>query len=92
MVLKKKVTECPNNSDASEDLEIAVLAYFPSQESTSLGNVEYHAVESSVVTLVNPHPTEGSLATSAARKWGNANTFQLKLAPRLRNMPVGMVI
>ena len=49
-VQKKKVTERPNNSDASEDLEIveiqaAVPAYFPSQESTSLGNVEYHAVE-----------------------------------------------
>ena len=42
-VQKKKVTERPNNSDASEDLEIAVPAYFPSQESTSLGDVEYYA-------------------------------------------------
>ena len=69
-VQKKKVTELPNNSDASEDLEIAVPAYFPSQESTSLGNVEYYAVESSVASLVNPHSTEGSSATSAARKSG----------------------
>ena len=69
-VQKKKVTERPNNSDASEDLEIAVPAYFPSQESTSLGNVEYYAVESSVASLVNPHSTEGSSATSAARKRG----------------------
>ena len=69
-VQKKKVTERPNNSDASEDLEIAVPAYFPSQESTSLGDVEYYAVESSVASLVNPHSTEGSSATSAARKRG----------------------
>ena len=73
-VQKKKVTERPNNSDASEDLEIveiqpAVPAYFPSQESTSFGNVKY-AVESSIASLVNPHSTEGSLATSAARKRG----------------------
>ena len=57
-----------------QDLEIveiqSALAYFPSQESNSLGNVEYHAVESSVASLANPHATEGSLATSAARKHG----------------------
>ena len=53
-----------------EDLEIAVPAYFPGQESTSLGDVEYYAVESSVASLVNPNSTEGSSATSAARKRG----------------------
>ena len=67
---KKNVTERPNNCDATEDLEIAVPAYFPSQEGTSLGDVEYYAVESSVASLVNPHSTEGSSATSAAKKPG----------------------
>ena len=67
-VQKKKVTEHPNNSDATEDLEITVPAYFPSQESTSLGDVECYAVESSGASLVNPHSTEGSSATLAARK------------------------
>ena len=69
-VQKKNVTELPNNCDATEDLEIAVPAYFPSQESTSLGDVEYYAVESSVASLVNLHSTEGSSASSAARKRG----------------------
>ena len=74
-VQKKKVTEPPNNSDATEDLEITVPAYFPSQASTSLGDaslgdVECYAVESSVASLVNPHSTEGSSATLAAKKRG----------------------
>ena len=69
-VQKKKVTERPKNPDASKDLEIAVPAYFPNQESTPLDNFEYYAVESSVASLVNPNSTEGSSGTSAARKLG----------------------
>ena len=91
-VQKKKVTERPNNSDASEDLEIAVPAYFPSQESTSLGNVEYYAVESSVASLVNPHSNEGSRLLQQQENVENTDTIRLKHAPRLRNMPVRMVI
>ena len=82
-VQKKKVTERPNNSDASEDLEIAVPAYFPSQESTSLGNVEYYAVESSVASLVNPHSNEGSSATSAARKRGKYRHYSAETCAKI---------
>ena len=82
-VQKKKVTERPNNSDASEDLEIAVTAYFPSQESTSLGNVEYYAVESSVASLVNPHSNEGSSATSAARKRGKYRHYSAETCAKI---------
>ena len=74
-VQKKKVTERPNNSDASEEIQPAVPAYFPSQESTSMGNVEYHAVESSVASLLNPHSTDGSSATSAARNRGKYQLY-----------------
>ena len=57
-VQKKNITERTNHSDVSEDLEIVEIqsapAYFPSQ-----GNVEYHAVESSVASLgtcpIHPH-------------------------------------
>ena len=69
-VQNKKVSENSNNSDASEKIQPAVSVYFPSQDSTCLGNAEYHTVELSVASLVNPHSTEGSLATSAARKRG----------------------
>ena len=82
-VQKKKVTERPNNSDASEDLEIAVPAYFPSQERTSLGNVEYFAMESSVVSLVNPHSNEGSSTTSAARKRGKYQHYSAETCAKI---------
>ena len=86
-VQKKNITERPNNSDASEDLEIveieSVSAYFPSQGSTSLGNVEYHAVESSVASLANSHSTEGSLATSAARKRGKYQHYSAETRAKI---------
>ena len=64
-------------------LEIAVPAYFPSQESTSLGDVEYYAVESSVASLVNPHSTEGSSATSAARKRGKYQHYSAETCAKI---------
>ena len=82
-VQKKKVTERPNNSDATEDLEITVPAYFLSQESTSLGDVECYAVESSVASLVNPHSTEGSSATLAARKRGKYQHYSAETCAKI---------
>ena len=82
-VQKKKVTERPNNSDASEEIQPAVPAYFPSQESTSLDNVEYHAVESSVASLFNPHSTDGSSVTSAARKRGKYQLYSAETRAKI---------
>ena len=69
-VQKKKLTERQNNSDASE--------------STSLGNVEYFAVESSVASLVNPHSNEGSSTTSAARKRGKYQHYSAETCAKIR--------
>ena len=66
---KEILTERPNNSDASKDLEVSTIAaYFASQESTFSGNVEYYAVELSVASFVDPHLTEGASATSVSNK------------------------
>ena len=64
-------------------LEIAVPAYFPSQESTSLGNVEYFAVELSVASLLNPHSNEGSSTTSAARKRGKYQHYSAETCAKI---------
>ena len=80
-VQKKKVTERPNNSDASEEIQPAVPAYSPSQESTSLDNVEYQA--SSVASLLNPHSTDGSSATSAARKRGKYQLYSAETRAKI---------
>lgn len=59
------------------------LLFRPTFQSTSLGNVEYHTVESSVASLVNPHSAEGSSATSAARKRGKYQHYSAETCAKI---------
>lgn len=84
-VQKKKVTERPNNSDASEDLEIveiqpAVPAYFPKH---FLGQCRISCSGIVRCELGVPHSAEGSSATSAARKRGKYQHYSAETCAKI---------
>ena len=86
-IQRQQTPEQPENSEDIES-EQTVPACFPRKESTSLGDVEYNAVVSSVADIVTPslllhlHPESAE----------NTHTSPLRFVPRLANMLVRMAI
>ena len=63
-IQRRQTPEQPENSEDIES-EHSVPACFPRKESTSLGDVEYNAVVSSVADIVTP---ESSTASSSRKR------------------------
>ncbi|KAJ7391474.1 hypothetical protein OS493_018521 [Desmophyllum pertusum] len=73
--------QTPEQPENSEDIESeqSVPACFPQKESTSLGDVEYNAVVSSVADIVT---TESSTASSS-RKRGKYTHFSAEIRAKI---------
>lgn len=76
---KNPQPECSEN-DADANSLPTTPAYFPSQESTSLGTVEYQNVVSAVANIVNPHVENSSAAT---RKRGNYHHYSPEIRAKI---------
>lgn len=77
-IQRRQTPEQPENSEDIES-EQSVPACFPQKESTSLGDVEYNAVVSSVADIVT---TESSTASSS-RKRGKYTHFSAEIRAKI---------
>ena len=77
--------QTPEKLENSEDIESehSFPACFPRKGSTSLGDVEYNAVVSSVANIVSP---DSSTASSSRKRAENTRTSPLRFVPRFPNM------
>lgn len=73
-IQRPQTPEQPENSEGIES-EHSVPACFPRKESTSLGDVEYNAVVSSVADIVTPE----SSTASSSRKRGKHTHFSAEI-------------
>ena len=77
-IQRRQTLEQPENSEDIES-EQSIPACFPRKESTSLGDVEYNAVVSSIADIVTPE----SSTASSSRKRGKYMHFSTEIHAKI---------